>query len=151
MIKKVVILFMSILTIVGLVGCSEQKDKLTYVSAMANAIPTLTKAYAGLHDLYTNPLRYSTEEWKTEFRKDKATIEDEYNNIKGLTPLETLKDAHASLLSVLELTIDTNRVIDEQIQKGETIDFKGQLAKLTEMTAGLNQAITNIKDLANIK
>lgn len=141
---------MSILTIIGLVGCSEQSAKLNYVTEMADAIPSLTKAYAGLHDLYTNPLHYTTDEWKTEFRTNKEEIEDEYNEIKGLTPLDSLTEAHQSLLAVLELTISTNKAIDEQIQRGEKINFDDQLAKLAETKAGLDQSINNIKDIGKI-
>lgn len=149
--KKIAILFLSVFAIIGLAGCSEQTAKVKYVSEMVDTIPDLTGAYAGLHDLYTSPLSYTTDEWTTGFREHKTEIEEEYDQIKDLTPLESLTDVHASLLSVLELTIETNNLIDEQIQKGEELDFDTHLAKLNELTAGLEQAVANFKDISTAK
>lgn len=141
--KKLLVLFLAVFTLIGMVGCS-QTEKLKYVTEMADAVPDLTGAYVGLHDLYTSPLSYTTEEWTTAFREHKGEIEEEYNQIQGLTPLDSLTDAHNSLLQVLEVTIDTNNVIDEQIQRGEKIDFTNALNKLNELKAGLEQALTEI-------
>jgi len=141
--KKLLVLFLAVFTLIGMVGCS-QTEKLKYVTEMADAVPDLTGAYVGLHDLYTSPLSYTTEEWTTTLREHKGEIEEEYNQIQELTPLDSLTDAHNSLLQVLEVTIDTNNVIDEQIQKGEKIDFTNALNKLNELKAGLEQALTEI-------
>lgn len=134
------------ISLVALVGCSQEIEKVEYVAEMTDTVPSLTQSFAGLYGLYANPIAHTPTEWAEEFRKHKTEIEDEYEDVKGLTPLDTLQDAHNSLLSVLELTIDTNTVIDEQLKKGEAIDYKNYLNKMTELKAGLEQSLTLITE-----
>lgn len=148
--KKIGLIMVLLVGLVSVTGCAEQTEKMQYVVEVTDSIPELTRAYSGMQTLYTSPLSYTTEEWVTEFRANKTEIEEEYNDLKDLTPLESLTDAHNSLLSVLETSIEANNVVDEQIRRGEELDFNQYLAEWGTITKTFEDVVASIGEAKEI-
>lgn len=147
--KKIGMITMGILLIFALVGCSEQSNKIEYIKSMLESTPKLIQAYAELTDLYTSPLGYSPQEWTTQFRESKSKIENEYDKISKLTPLESLTDTHNKILATLESTIEANNFVDNQIKKGENIDYQKYVAKFNQFTSTISESLDKIKSMGD--
>lgn len=140
--KKLLILFALTLSLFGLTACSEEHVQtlnetakgFQYTTGILSEVVPLTKAYAGLHNLYLNPLSYMDGNWTSEFDQYDDTIESSYEKIKQLQPPSNFEDAHNLLLSSLESTIAVNDMTEK------TIDAGGQIT--SEMTKQFESANT---------
>lgn len=127
--KKLLTIFVLAISLIATTACSQESlntvnstvKGVQYATSMLAEVVPLTSAYAGLHNLYLNPLSYMDGNWKTNFDKYDDTIETSYEKIKGLEPPASFQETHSLLLTSLESTIAVNDMTEDTIAAGGQI------------------------------